>query len=88
MEFAIAKVSTKGQIVIPNPLRRNIQTGDEFLIVKDKSRMILKNIKDMAKDLKEDLVFAERVEKAWQDYDKGKFVKKSKDDFLKELRAC
>jgi len=88
MEFAIAKVSTKGQIVIPNPLRRNIQTGDEFLIVKDDSRMILKNIKDVAQDLKEDLIFAERVEKAWQDYDKGKFVTKSKDNFLKELRAC
>lgn len=88
MEFAIAKVSTKGQIVIPNPLRRNIQTGDEFLIVKDDSRMILKNIKDVAKDLKDDLIFAERVEKAWQDYDKGKFITKSKDDFLKDLRAC
>jgi len=88
MEFAIAKVSTKGQIVIPNPLRRNIHTGDEFLIVKDDSRMILKNIKDVAQDIKEDLIFAERVEKAWKDYDKGKFVTKSKDDFLKELRAC
>lgn len=88
MEYAIAKVSTRGQIVIPNPLRRGIQTGDEFLIVKDESRMILKNIKDMAKDLKEDLKFAERVEKAWQEHDKGKFVTKSKDDFLKELRAC
>ena len=88
MEFAIAKVSTKGQIVIPNPLRRNIQTGDEFLIVKDNGRMILKNIKDMAKGLKEDLIFAERIEKAWKDHDKGKFLTKSKDDFLKELRAC
>ena len=88
MEFAIAKVSTKGQIVIPNPLRRNIQTGDEFLIVKDNGRLILKNIKDVAKGLKEDLIFAERVEKAWQNYDKGKFVTKSKDDFLNELRAC
>lgn len=88
MEFAIAKVSTKGQIVIPNPLRRDIQTGDEFLIVKDDSRMILKNIRDVANDLKDDLIFAERVEKAWRDYDKGKFITKSKDDFLKELRAC
>ena len=88
MEFAIAKVSTKGQIVIPNPLRRNIHTGDEFLIVKDDSRMVLKNLKDVAQDIKEDLIFAERVEKAWQDYDKGKFITKSKDDFLKELRAC
>jgi AbrB family looped-hinge helix DNA binding protein len=88
MEFAIAKVSTKGQIVIPNPLRKNIHTGDEFLIVKDDSRMILKNIKDVAQGLKKDLIFAERVEKAWQDHDRGKFVTKSKDDFLKKLRAC
>ena len=88
MEFAIAKVSTKGQIVIPNPLRRDIQTGDEFLIVKDGGRLILKNIKDIAKGLKDDLIFAERVEKAWQDYDKNKFITKSKDDFLNELRAC
>jgi len=88
MEFAIAKVSTKGQIVIPNPLRKNIHTGDEFLIVKDDKRMVLKNIKDVAHDIKEDLIFAEKVEKAWQDYDKGKFITKSKDEFLKELRAC
>jgi len=88
MEYAIAKVSTKGQIVIPNRLRRNIKTGDEFLIIKDDKRMILKNIKDMANDLKDDLIFAEKVEKAWQDYDKGKFITKSKDDFLNDLRAC
>lgn len=88
MEYAIAKVSTKGQIVIPNSLRKNIHTGDEFLIVKDDQRMILKNLRDMAKDLKDDLIFAERIEKAWQEHDKGKFETKSKDEFLKELRAC
>lgn len=27
MEFAIAKVSTKGQIVIPNALRKGIEKG-------------------------------------------------------------
>ena len=59
-----------------------------FLIVKDSGRLILKNIKEVAVDLKEDLIFAERVEKSWQDYDRGKFVTKSKEDFLKELRAC
>jgi len=88
MEFAIAKVSTKGQIVIPNHLRKGISNGDEFLIVKDNGRIVMKNMKSLAKDLKDDLIFAERVEKAWQDYDKGKFITKSKEDFLKELRAC
>ena len=88
MEFAIAKVSTKGQIVIPSSLREDIHNGDEFLIVKDNGRIIMKNIKKVAEDIKDDLVFAERVEKAWKDYSKGKFVSRSKNDFLKELRAC
>ncbi len=88
MEFAIAKVSTKGQIVIPSSLRGDIHSGDEFLIVKDNGRMILKNMKKVAKDLKEDLAFAERIEKAWKEHDKGKFITKSKNDFLKELRTC
>ena len=48
---------------------------------------MMKNIKDLAKDIKDDFVFAEKVEKAWHDYDKGKFATKSKKDFLKELMA-
>jgi AbrB family looped-hinge helix DNA binding protein len=88
MEYAIAKVSTKGQIVIPNALREGVHSGDEFLMVKDNGRIILKSMKSLASNLKEDLIFAERVEKAWQEYDKRKFEKKSKEDFLKELRAC
>ena len=88
MEFAIAKVSTKGQVVIPSSLRKGINKGDEFLIVKDNGRLIMKNMKKLASELKEDLLFAERVEKAWQEYDDGKFSTKPKDDFLKELRAC
>jgi AbrB family looped-hinge helix DNA binding protein len=88
MEFAVAKVSTKGQIVIPASLRNDIRTGDEFLMVKDNGRIILKNIKSLAAELKDDLLFADKVEKAWQEYDKGKFKSKSKDEFLKELREC
>lgn len=88
MEFAIAKVSTKGQIVIPSSLRGNIVNGDEFLMIKDEGRIVLKNMKSVASDLKEDILFSQRVGAAWKEYDKGKFIKKSKDDFLKELRKC
>ena len=87
MEFAITKMSTKGQIVIPSSLRKNINTGDEFLVVKDDERIILKSMSSLASDLRDDLVFAERVEKAWQDYDKGKFKTKTKKEFLKELKS-
>ncbi|MBU0980975.1 MAG: AbrB/MazE/SpoVT family DNA-binding domain-containing protein [Nanoarchaeota archaeon] len=88
MEFAIAKVSTKGQIVIPISLRDDIHTGDEFLMVKDDGRIMLKSMKSLATNLREDFIFAERVEKAWQEYDEGKFERKSKDDFLRDLKAC
>ena len=88
MEFAIAKVSTKGQVVIPSPLREGISKGDEILIVKEKGRIILKNMKEIAHDLKDDLIFAERVEKAWKEYDKGKFKTKSAEEFLRDLQAC
>ena len=88
MDYAIAKMSTKGQIVIPSGLRADIHAGEEFLIIKDNDRIILKSMDGVAEDLKEDLIFAERVEKTWQEYDKGKFVKKSKKDFLEALRAC
>ena len=88
MEYAIAKVSTKGQIVIPSALRDNIHTGDEFLMIKDQGRIILKDMKDLALNLKDDLAFAEKIENAWQEHDNGKFKNKSKDDFLKALRVC
>jgi AbrB family looped-hinge helix DNA binding protein len=88
MEYAIAKVSTKGQIVIPSGLRKGIHAGDEFLMVKHEGRIILKNMLELASDIREDLVFAEQVEKAWVEHDKGRFETKSKEDFLKELRSC
>lgn len=88
MEYAIAKVSTKGQIVIPAALREGFEEGSELLIVKDEGRMIFKTMKSLASSLKEDFIFAERVEKAWRHYDKGTFETRSKEDFLKALRAC
>lgn len=35
-----------------------------------------------------DIRFIERVEQAWQDHNAGKFIRTTKDDFLKKLRAC
>ncbi|MGV8161830.1 MAG: AbrB/MazE/SpoVT family DNA-binding domain-containing protein [Candidatus Nanoarchaeia archaeon] len=86
MEFAIAKVSTKGQIVIPLQLREGIKTGDEFLIVKDNDRIILKSMKGLAAELKDDLKFAQKIDSAWKEYEQGKFTENSKSDFLEELK--
>jgi len=86
MEFAIAKMSTKGQIVIPAQLRENMHSGDEFLIVKDEGRMILKNVREIAENLKDDIAFARKTDAAWKRIEEGKGVKMEFDDFIQEMK--
>lgn len=62
--------------------------GDEFLMVKDRGRIIMRNMRSIANDLKKDFEFADRTEKAWQERDKGRFETKTKNNFLKELKTC
>ena len=88
MEIAITKISSKGQIVIPSNMRKDISVGEELLIIKDHDRFIMKKIKEISKQLKEDLEFAKRVEKAWKRYEKGKFKSLSAEKFLEELEKC
>lgn len=88
MEIAITKISSKGQIVIPSNMRKDISVGEELLIIKDHDRLIMKKITQVTKKLKEDLDFARRVEKAWNHYEKGKFKSLSADKFLEELEKC
>ena len=88
MEIAITKISSKGQIVIPSNMRKDISVGEELLIIKDHDRLIMKKITEVTKKLKEDLDFARRVEKAWKHYEKGKFKSLSADKFLEELEKC
>jgi AbrB family looped-hinge helix DNA binding protein len=88
MDVAITKVSSKGQIVIPSNMRKDIGVGDQFLIIKEDNKFIMKKINELAKDLKQELVFAQRVEKAWNQYEKGKFKSASAKKFLEELEKC
>ncbi|MFH1400514.1 MAG: AbrB/MazE/SpoVT family DNA-binding domain-containing protein [Nanoarchaeota archaeon] len=88
MDFAITRLSSKGQIVIPAYLRKDIEKGDEFLLVRDGNKIILKNMKRIAEDLKEDVKFAQKIDEAWHEHSKGKFGRKNRKDFLAELRRC
>ena len=88
MEVAITKVSSKGQIVIPSHMRKGISIGEEFLIIKEGDKIIMKKISELTEHLKEELIFAQRVEKAWKKYEKGKFKSTSAKEFLKELEEC
>ncbi|HLF54704.1 MAG TPA: AbrB/MazE/SpoVT family DNA-binding domain-containing protein [Candidatus Nanoarchaeia archaeon] len=86
IQMNITKMSSKGQIVIPKELRKGIQEGEEIVIIKRGSQIILKRVKDFDKQLKEDLIFAKRTEEAWKKYEKGEFIEMEMDEFLKELK--
>ena len=88
MDVAITKISSKGQVVIPAKMREDLREGDKLLIIKTKDQIILKKASKLDKNLKEDLEFARRTEKAWKSYERGEFVSKSADEFIKELEKC
>jgi AbrB family looped-hinge helix DNA binding protein len=84
----VTRISSKGQIVIPSEMREGFSEGQEFLIIKDDERIILKKADKITEELKEDLEFAKRTEEAWQMYEQGKFISEPADKFLEELEKC
>ena len=83
MDYAIAKMSTKGQIVIPKELRAELEAGDEFLIVRDEDRFVLTRMEHVSDQLRDDLEFARRVEAAYAR--REGFTKQDSADFLEDL---
>ena len=87
MEIAITRMSSKGQIVIPTEMRKDIREGEKLLLIKNDKQLIMKKASEMDKNLKEDLEFARRTEEAWRDIDAGRSKIYSKEEFLKRLKA-
>ena len=86
VEINITRISSKGQIVIPQEMRGNLKEGDKLVIIKNEGQIILKKMEDFDKNLKEDLEFAKRTEQAWKRYEKGEFISMDAEDFLKEIK--
>jgi len=85
-QIDITKMSSKGQVVIPQELRKDIADGDKLVVIRNQDQIILKKANKFDKNLEEDLKFAKRTEKAWKEIEKGRFKRMSPQDFLKEIR--
>ena len=86
IDVGLTKISTKGQIVIPNDLRNDFKIGEKLIVIKSNNRLIIKKASELEGNLEEDLKFAKRTEEAWKRYEKGEFVSMDKDDFLTALK--
>jgi len=84
-EIGITRMSSKGQIVIPQGMRLGIGEGEKILIIQGENSLILKRATKMDEQFQEDLEFAKRTEEAWKRIDSGEFNSYSEDEFLKKL---
>ncbi len=86
--ISITKLSSKGQVVIPQEMRKNLKEGDKLIIMQNNGQIILKKAEEFSKNIEEDLEFAKRTEEAWKAYDRGEFISQSEEEFLAELEKC
>ncbi|MBR9691033.1 AbrB/MazE/SpoVT family DNA-binding domain-containing protein [Candidatus Woesearchaeota archaeon] len=86
MDIGLTKMSTKGQIVIPNDLRNDFRVGEKLFVIKDDKRLIIKKATELDKSLQEDLEFARRTEESLKRIEQGKGNTLDFDDFIKEMK--
>ena len=86
-QIDITKMSSKGQVVIPQELRKDIIEGDKLVVIRNNDQIILKKADKFDKQLEEDILVAKRVEEAWKEIEQGKYKRMSGEDFLKEIRS-
>ncbi len=80
----ITKLSTKGQIVIPEKLRVGMDVGEAFVVVKKDNLIVLRKIDGLNKNEMEEL---EELQKIWNEIDEGNCKTSTKDELIKEMEA-
>ncbi len=84
--ISVTKMSSKGQIVIPQEMREHLAEGDKLVVIKNDRQIILEKMEDFDKNLEEDLEFAKRTEEAWKKIEAGEGIEMEFDDFINEMK--
>jgi AbrB family looped-hinge helix DNA binding protein len=86
MEFDITKISSKGQVVIPQGIRDKLSLRDgQILAVSTEDNLIV--LKKVDNNLeKEELKIFNNIKGAWREIEAGKCRKVSKEEFLKNIK--
>lgn len=84
--MSLIKMSSKGQIVIPSAMRQDLNEGEEFIIVKDGGRFVIKKAGFLTEKMRDDLEFAKRTEEAWKEIEEGKYTECSTEEFFNRIK--
>ena len=84
MEIELTKVSSKGQVVIPQRVREKlrIREGETLAVSAEDDLVVLKKVSN---PFEEDLETIEEIKEAWKEIEAGKYKKLSSEEFLKEI---
>jgi len=83
--ISITKISSKGQIVIPLEMRKDLKEGDKLLLIKNGNNIILKKATETDENFKEDLEFAQRTEEAFKRIEAGEFISVDSENLFEEM---
>ena len=79
----ITKLSTRGQIVIPDEFRKDFDVGTPFIVTKQDSLIILKPVEGLTEEEKKEM---KELDKIWEDIDSGKCKSYSADEFFSKMK--
>ena len=79
----VTKLSTKGQVVIPERLREDLEAGTPFIVTRQNGLIILKVIEGLTEKEKKEM---KELDKIWKEIDEGKGTTLNVEDFLKEMK--
>lgn len=82
MDIALTKMNSRGQVVIPSEMRKDIMEDEKLVLIKNNHQLILKKASAVGKNLVDDLIFAKRTEDALKKYERGEFIEMDFDDFF------
>lgn len=85
-EINITSISSKGQVVIPQSMRRGLAAGEKLVIIEEAGMYIIRRASEFAASLREDIEFARRTEAAYLEVEGGKYRQMSASSFLKKVR--
>ncbi len=78
----ITRLSTKGQVVIPEEYRKDLEVGATFAVSKRGDLLVLKKLDGFSEEDKKEIV---ELEKIWGDIDSGKGESYSREELFEEL---
>ncbi|MEN7982094.1 MAG: AbrB/MazE/SpoVT family DNA-binding domain-containing protein [Nanoarchaeota archaeon] len=85
MDFAITRMSSKGQIVIPQEMRENFNIGEKIFLIENDGQIILKNKESVKASVLDDLEFAKRTKEAQERIEKGEFISVDSENLFEEM---